>query len=91
MHGTTHRLKISTTVAPETHEYLASLVESGRATSMAEALDQAVLRARCTDSMELLANDTAAYFQSMSGTAAAAESRLEVAVAQMADEINIDN
>ena len=41
MRGTTHRLKISTTVAPETHEYLASLVQSGRAPSIAEALDQA--------------------------------------------------
>jgi hypothetical protein len=91
MHGTTHRLKISTTVAPETHEYLASLVESGRATSMAEALDQAVLRARSRDSMELLAKDTAAYFQALSGTAAEEESRLEAAVAQVADEVNFDN
>ncbi|MGD0223919.1 MAG: hypothetical protein ABSF71_16440 [Terriglobia bacterium] len=91
MNGTTHRLKISTTVAPETHEYLASLVESGRAASMAEALDQAVLRARSTDSMELLANDTAAYFQALSEAAAAKESHLEAAVAQMADEINFDD
>ena len=75
MHSTTHRLKISTTVAPETHEYLASLVESGRATSMAEALDQTVLRARGADSMELLAQDTASYFQALSGPAAAEESR----------------
>jgi hypothetical protein len=58
---------------------------------MAEALDQAVLRARSKDSMELLANDTAAYFQALSGTAAAEESRLEAAVAQIADEIIIDN
>ena len=91
MHSTNHRLKISTTVAPETHEYLASLVESGRASNMAEALDQAVLRARSTDSMELLASDTAAYFQALSGTAAEEESRLEAAVAPIADEINLDN
>ena len=52
MRGTIHRLRISTTVAPETHQYLAGRVESGRATSMAKALDQAVLRARSTDSME---------------------------------------
>jgi hypothetical protein len=71
-----HRLKISTTVAPETHQYLAGLVESGRATSMAEALDQAVLRARSTDSMEHLANDTAAYFQALSGDAADEAKRL---------------
>jgi hypothetical protein len=58
---------------------------------MAEALDQAVLRARSKDSMELLANDTAAYFQALSGTAAEEESRLEAAVAQVADEVNFDN
>jgi len=91
MLGTIHRLKISTTVAPETHKYLASLVESGRAGSMAEALDQVVLRARSTDSMELLANDTEAYFQALTETAAAEESRFEAAGAQMADEVNFDN
>jgi hypothetical protein len=90
MHGTTHRLKISTTVAPETHEYLAGLVESGRAASMAEALDQTVSRARRADSMELLAQDTAAYFQALSGSAAKEESRLEAAFGQMADKINFD-
>ncbi len=90
MRGTIHRLKISTTIAPETHEYLADLVESGSATSMAEALDRTVLRARSADSMELLAQDTAAYFQALRGSAAAEESRLEAAVAQIADEINLD-
>ncbi len=58
---------------------------------MAEALDQAVLRARSTDSMELLAADTAAYFQALSKPAAAEESRLEAAVSQTADEINFDD
>jgi hypothetical protein len=90
MHGMTHRLKISTTVAPETHEYLAGLVESGRAASMAEALDQTVSRARRADSMELLAHDTAAYFQALSGSAAEEESRLEAAFGQMTDKINFD-
>lgn len=90
MQGTTHRLKISTTVALETHEYLAELVESGRAATMAEAIDQAVGRARSADSMELLARDTAAYFEGLSGAAAAEESKLEAAVAQMASKVNFD-
>ena len=90
MPGTNHRLKISTTIAPETHEYLAGLVESGRATSMAEAIDQTVLRARTADSTELLARDTAAYFEALSESAAVEESELEAAVAQMADKINFD-
>jgi H2-forming N5,N10-methylenetetrahydromethanopterin dehydrogenase-like enzyme len=90
MHGTIHRLKISTTVAPETHEYLAGLVERGQAASMAEALDQTVLRVRNADSMELLERDTAAYFRALSDSAAKEESRLEAAVGQLADEINVD-
>ena len=91
MDGTMHRQKISTTIAPETHEYLAGLVESGRASSMAEALDQTVSRARRADSMELLEHDTAAYFQALSGFAARDESRLEAAVGQTADEIDFDD
>jgi hypothetical protein len=90
MHGPSHRLKISTTVAPETHEYLAGLVEGGRAASMAEALDQTVMRARNADSMELLERDTAAYFQALSGPAEEEESRMETAFGQMADKINFD-
>ena len=43
------------------------------------------------DSTELLVNDTAVYFQALSGNAAAEESCLESAVAQTADGINIDN
>ena len=70
-----HRLKISTTIALETHEYLADLVRSGRAASMAQALDQTVLRARRADSMELLAHDTTAYFQALSGPAKEKEPR----------------
>ena len=90
MHSTSHRLKISTTVAPETHEYLAALVESGRAASMAEALDQTVMRARNADSMELLERDTAAYFQALSGAAAEEESRMETAFGQMVDKVSFD-
>lgn len=85
-----NRIRISTTVAPETHEYLAGLVASGRAATMAEALDQTVMRARNADSAERLARDTAAYFQALSESAAAEESRLEKAVASAAGEINFD-
>jgi len=90
MHSTSRRQKISTTVAPETHEYLTGLVESGRATTMSEALDQTVLRARNADSMELLERDTAAYFQALNGPAGEEESRMEAAFGQMADKINFD-
>jgi hypothetical protein len=66
-------------------------VETGRASSMAEAIDQAVLRARRADSIERLERDTAAYFQKLSRTAADEESRLEAAVAPMVDEIDFDS
>ena len=91
MIGTAHRLKISTTIAPETHDYLTGLVERGRATTIAEAIDQAVLRARSAESAEQLAHDTTVYFETLGSDAGAEESKLEAALAQAADEINFDN
>lgn len=90
MHRAAHRIKISTTVAPQTHGYLECLVETGRAASLAEAIDQAVSRAKHAENRDRLERDTAAYFQGLKGPAAAEESRLEAAVADMADEIDFD-
>jgi hypothetical protein len=88
MHRASHRLKISTTVDRETHGYLERLVKTGRAANLAEALDHAVLRARRADDSQRLEQDTAAYFEALKGTAALHESRLDSAVARMADEVD---
>jgi len=56
------RAKLSTTVAPETYRYLASLVKSGRAGSLAEAVDEAVEYFRRNENRRRLARATAEYF-----------------------------
>lgn len=47
---------------------------------------------RCTEieSAERLAKDTEAYFQALNGSTAEEESRLEAAVADVADKIKFD-
>jgi hypothetical protein len=80
------RLKLSTTVDPETHGYLHRLVKIGRVKNVAEAIDQVVLRAKRAEQRSRLEQDTAAYFQALEGAVAKEESRLDAAVAQMAGE-----
>ena len=58
---------------------------------MADAIDQAVRRARMADSAERLARDTAAYFEALGDAAGAEENRLGAALAEVADEIDFDN
>jgi hypothetical protein len=84
------RMKISTTVARETHNYLAHLVESGSAASMAEAIDQAVSEARRIDAIRRLEQDTLAYFEGLTGKAADEEARMGAALSRMANSINFD-
>lgn len=90
MRGTTNRQKLSTTVSGSTQEYLESLVETGRATSLAQAVDQAVARARQADARARLERDTAAYFQALSGKASQEEVRLGVALGNAADEVDFE-
>jgi hypothetical protein len=83
-----HRLKLSTTVDPETHRYLHRLVRIGRVKNVAEAIDEVVLRAKRAEQRSRLEKDTAAYFQALAGDAAKEESRLDAAVAQIAGEVD---
>jgi hypothetical protein len=91
MRISTNRRKLSTTVSRETQDYLKTLVESGRAESIAEAVDLAVARARRSERRAMLERDTAAYFASLPARAAAEDARLEDRVAQAADEVDFDN
>ncbi len=90
MRISTHRHKLSTTVSRDTHAYLETLVESGRAASIAEAVDLAVARARRADSRARLERDTAAYFEGLPARAAVEESRLGKALGRVADEVDFD-
>ena len=90
MPATNARQKLSTTVSPEAYAYLQFLVKSGRAHSLAEAVDITVLQIRQADNRLRLEHDTAAYFQSLSPKAAKEERRLEKALGSVVDEVNFD-
>ena len=85
-----HRRKISTTISAEAYEFLRRLVESGRAATMAEAVDKIVKRARRTENRSRLEQATAAYFARLSRAAAQEEKKLELALGQSGDEVSFD-
>ena len=91
MPASTNRHKLSTTVSRDTQSYLETLVASGRAATIAEAVDLAVARARRTESRARLERDTAAYFDGLTGKSAAEESRLGRALGKIADEVDFDD
>ena len=91
MRISTNRHKLSTTVSRETQAYLETLVASGRAETIAEAVDLAVGRARRSESRALLERDTAAYFAGLDPKSVPEESRLEAAVARSVDEVDFDS
>ena len=84
------RQKLSTTVSGDTHQYLESLVKTGRAGTIAEAVDLVVGRAKRAESRARLERDTAAYFANRSASVADEEAHLEIALSQSIDEVNFD-
>ena len=88
--GRLTRQKISTTISPESAEYLAELIRQGKARNMAEALDLAIEQLCRHENRERLARDTAAYFDSMSAELAAEEEQLGTAVAGSAKGTDFD-
>ncbi len=85
-----HRHKVSTTVAPESLEYLRSLIKRGKARNLAQAVDLAVSRARRAESRARLEADTAAYFERLSPRARKEEARMEAVLGQGLDEVDFD-
>jgi hypothetical protein len=86
-----HRRKVSTTISAEAYEFLRGLVESGRAATLAEAVDQVVNRARQTENRSRLEQATAAYFARLSPSAAQEEKKLGLALGQAGDEVLFDD
>ena len=84
------RKKISTTISPESLEYLHGLIRKGEAASLAEALDLAIEQLLKYENRERLAADTAAYFATMTEEEAAEEQRLEAALSQRAAGVDFD-
>jgi hypothetical protein len=84
------RQKISTTIAVENQKFLKSVIKSGRATNLAEAVDWAVSVARRAAIRSKLEEATAAYYGSLSGEDLEREQELEKAVGHAASLVDYD-
>jgi Arc/MetJ-type ribon-helix-helix transcriptional regulator len=84
------RQKISTTISPQTLEFLEQLVKSGEAHTMAEALDLAIARLQTYENRERLASDTDVYYANMTDAEASEERRLEAALSQTSQGIDFE-
>ena len=84
------RAKISTTIARENYMYLDSLVDSGRARNLAEALDRVVARYRRFARRLELDKATSDYFERLPEQAVREESELAAASHKLASAIDFD-
>ncbi len=75
------RAKISTTVAPETLEFLDRKVRSGEVANLAMALDTAIAKVRQIENRQGLAKATAAYFAELDQKTMTAENNLAKSIA----------
>jgi Arc/MetJ-type ribon-helix-helix transcriptional regulator len=85
------RSKLSTTIAAENYRFLTSLVKSGKAGSLAEAVDEAVENLRKTENRRRLAQATAEYFDALSPQELTDERSLAASMHEMAKQIDFDN
>ena len=85
-----NRAKLSTTIAPENFQYLESLVRSGKARNLAEALDITLHRSRKLDNRRRLESATAAYFDGLLPEAQAEEEELARTLGGSASGIDFD-
>jgi hypothetical protein len=84
------RAKLSTTVAAENFEYLSGLVKHGKASSLAEAVDEAIEHMRRTENRRRLARATAQYFDSLSAEALSEERSIAESLRDAATGIDFD-
>ena len=84
------RQKISTTIAPENQKFLRSLIRTGKASNLAEAVDRAVSIARQAAARSKIEEATIAYYASLSGRDLEHERELENAVGHSAALVNYD-
>lgn len=84
------RHKISTTISPQSFEYLDRQIHDGTAQTLAEALDKAIEQLLVYENRERLATDTEAYFNNMTDAEAAEEQRLGTALSQAAMGVDFD-
>ena len=84
------RKKLSTTISPEGYAFLRSLIRSGRAESLAQAVDLALEEVRQIENRRKLEQATAEYYANASQEAIDEENNLATSFAAGAGEIDID-
>jgi hypothetical protein len=84
------RKKISTTIAPESYAFLKSLIASGKAENLAEAVDLVLDEIRRTDNRDRLERMTADGYQNMSPEARNENNELEDALTRSVGEVRLD-
>ncbi len=84
------RKKISTTVSSDTHRYLQNLVKSGRASTIAEAVDLVTDKVRRAEQRARLERDTAAYFAGSPAGVQKEEEWIEQALSASVDEVSFE-
>lgn len=82
------RQKLSTTIAPESYDYLQQQIETGRANTLADAIDRLVATVRRLENHLQLEAATSAYFQGLSREEMADERKLESALMESASDID---
>lgn len=84
------REKLSTTVSPETYEFLREMVDRGEAATMAEALDAVVSTVRRLENRRRLAMATTRYFEQLDTAARKEEQALAEDMSSAAGAIDFD-
>jgi len=84
------RAKLSTTIAEENYRFLTTLVKSGKAESLAEAVDEVVEDFRKNENRRRLAKATSEYFDSLSSEELREERSLTASMHDMAKRIDFD-
>ena len=83
------RKKLSTTISPEGYAFLRSLIRSGRAESLAQAVDLALEEVRCIENRQKLDRATSEYYNSLTDEEIREENELGAAISASSD-IDID-
>jgi len=86
----TRRMKLSTTISPEGYTLLRSLIRSGKAENLAQAVDLVLAEFRRVENRRVLEQATARYYGRASQEAIDEENGLAAAFESTASEINAD-
>ena len=84
------RKKLSTTISPESYEFLEELIKSGLAPNLAGALDLALASVRQSRNRERLERATASYFENLEGEPLAEENTLPEKLTDASRDVNFD-